>query len=307
MAWFGTARQGEAWQGKVSTGGGQFFFKAWPGQARFGTAWQGRARLGAAWQGLVSKKRGGQSVFFTQRGEVRQGAAGQGTARLGLAWQGVARSGKAWFQPAGRSIVFFTWRGEARRGRAWSGEARQGKAGRGKARRGKARITPKKGAPLTRLHPLFKDVARLIADDERVFYSDEDLAALLEESIGSMAYDFARMNLANHLLDEYGIDFIRAEAIEEHSKRKGYKIATPVETVRITAPRLQNRIRNAARKQRKALSVVDYGALPAAVKKEYDARVIRGGLLAAFLAQTPLRQCVPGVKMRIDRPKIIKR
>jgi hypothetical protein len=187
------------------------------------------------------------------------------------------------------------------------GVARHGQASQGPAVQGKAGITPKKGAPLTRLHPLFKDVARLIAGDERIFYSDEDLSNLLEEPIGTMAFDFARMKLASHLLDEYSIDFIRAEAIEHRSKRKGYKIATPVETVRITAPRLQNRIRNAARKQRKALSVVDYGALPEEVKREYDARVIRGGLLASFLAQTPLRRCVPGITMRIDRPRVIKR
>jgi hypothetical protein len=182
-----------------------------------------------------------------------------------------------------------------------------GSASHRKAWRGKAKLTPKKGAPLTRLHPLYKDVALMIAGSERVFYSDDNLAALLEEEIGSQAFDFARLNLAAHLLDEYSIDFIRAEDIENGAKSKGYKIATPTESVQITAPRLQNRIRNAARKQRKVLSVIDYGALPAAVKKEYDARVIRGGLLMAFLAQTPLRQCVPGVKMRIDRPKIIKR
>lgn len=160
---------------------------------------------------------------------------------------------------------------------------------------------------MTRLHPLYKEAAQIIAAGDQVFYSDEDLAALLEEAIGSKLYEFARLKLIAYLLDEFGLDFIRADHIKRRKKIKGYKIATPVESVRITARRLQNRIKNAARKQRKVLSVVDCSALPEEVKREYEARVIRGGLLASFLAQTPLGRCVPGINIRFDRPKIIQR
>jgi hypothetical protein len=209
--------------------------------------------------------------------------------------------------------------GEARHGKARQGTARLGEAGRGEARQGKARFgaagpgearepNPKpEGAPMAKLHPSYKEAARRITAENKVFYSDEALGFLLEEDIGTKDYEFARLSLISYLLDEYGVDFIRAEAIEGKEKCKGYKIATAVESVQITARRLQNRIRNAARKQRKVLSVVDPGALPEVVKKEYDARLIRGGLLASFLAQTPLKRCVPGIAIRVDRPKLIQR
>lgn len=159
---------------------------------------------------------------------------------------------------------------------------------------------------MTKLHPAYKEAAKQIADNGKVFYSDGALSMMLEEPLDTKFFDFARLKLIAYLLDEYGIDFIRSEIIAaDDAKLKGYKIATPAESVKITARRLDKRVNNAARKQRKVLSVVDYGALPAEVQKEYDARVIRGGLLAAFLAQTPLKRCVPGVVVRFDRPSII--
>jgi hypothetical protein len=155
----------------------------------------------------------------------------------------------------------------------------------------------------TRLHPLYKDVARQISGAEDIFYTDGELAEMLEEDLTSDEYNFARMNLVAHLLDEYGIDFIRAA---NEISGKGYKIATSEESVVISAARLQRKIRNGARKQRKVLSIVDRSQLEAATQVDYDAYLIRGGLLQAFFAQTPLCKCYPGVTLRIDRPALIQ-
>lgn len=155
---------------------------------------------------------------------------------------------------------------------------------------------------MQRLHPLYKELAQAIAIGDQVFYTDEEIAAGLEEELETKPFEFARMKLVDHLLDSFEIDFIRAENTK---KQRGYKIATPVESVKISAPRLQKRISNAARRQRKVLSTIDRPALPESIQKEYDAYVIRGGLLASFLAQTPLKRCLEGIQVRFDRPKII--
>lgn len=157
---------------------------------------------------------------------------------------------------------------------------------------------------MRKVYPPYKDAAGSIAFHDQRFYSDSQLAELLEENIESDGFQFAKLNLIKYLLDEFGIDFIR---VENEDGVKGYKIATPVESVRITAKRLHSRIRNATRKHGKVLSNVDRAVLPADVQKEFDARLIRGGLLAAFLSQTPLKKCIEGIKIRLDHPTIIDR
>lgn len=157
---------------------------------------------------------------------------------------------------------------------------------------------------MLRIYPIYKEVAHLIANNQQVFYTDVELASLLEVEPDLPDFQFLKMNLIYHLLDKYKIDFIRA--INEKFI-KGYKIATPEESVKLSAKRLQNRIVRAARKQRKVLGVVSREKLPEEIKLEYDAYLIRGGLFASFLAQTPLRRCLEGVVMRIDRPKLIKK
>ena len=154
---------------------------------------------------------------------------------------------------------------------------------------------------MQRLHPLYKDVAKQIAEDAIIFYSDDELSRLLEEEKDTDQYRFEIMNLIGHLLDEYSVDFIRSE---NQKDGKGYKKATSAESVKITANRISRRIRNAARKQRKVLSIVITAELNDDTRREYDAHCIRSGLLRAFLAQTPLSKCLTGLTVRVDRPAL---
>ena len=154
-----------------------------------------------------------------------------------------------------------------------------------------------------RLHPLYKEAALQISLSKEVFFSDKELAEMLELKLDTQDFQFGKLKLIEGLLDIYNIDFIRAA---NEDKGKGYKKATNEEKITVTTTRLKRKIYSTARKQRKILSIVDPAALPESVKKEYDAHFIRSGLLQSFLSQTTNKKILTGSVVRIDRPKLIE-
>ena len=154
----------------------------------------------------------------------------------------------------------------------------------------------------TRIYPAYKEAALTIATADRAFYSDEELAFMLERVIYTDPYEFALMELVRQLLHEYQIDFIRWTS---EDGVKGYKVATSEESVKITVNRLRGRMRRAVCKERRVLDTVDRSACSLAVQDEYDRQMIRNGMTISFLNKTSLSRCVPGLSVRVDVPRLI--
>ena len=154
-----------------------------------------------------------------------------------------------------------------------------------------------------KLHPAYKEAARHIHRGGQVFFTDTELSGLLSEPVGTDGFRFAIMNLNEHLLSEYQIDFIRAENQEG---QRGYKIATSEESVRITTQRLSRRLRNVVSKQRRVLDTVDRNQIGEEAAWLYDRHMVKNGLLTSFLNKTPIAKCIPGLAVRIDVPRLIE-
>ena len=153
-----------------------------------------------------------------------------------------------------------------------------------------------------KLYPAYKEAGRRIYDGDQIFFTDSELSELLAEPLGSDGFRFAIMNLNEHLLSEYQIDFIRAENPEGD---RGYKIATSEESVMITTQRLARRFRNVVSRQRRVLDTVDRSRLSDDAAGLYDRHMVKNGLMLSFLNKTPISRCEPGLVVRIDVPKLI--
>lgn len=155
----------------------------------------------------------------------------------------------------------------------------------------------------TRIYPLFKDLAREIAGEDRIFYPDTELVEKLKEKPESDAYRFALMGLKDQLLHEYQVDFIRSENEE---LGKGYKKATPQESIEISVELRQRKIRNQIHRQRRILDTIDRVQLSSQLSEDYDRKVIRNGMMLSFFNKIPLSKCLPGSNVRVDVPKLIE-
>lgn len=153
----------------------------------------------------------------------------------------------------------------------------------------------------TTMYPEYKEAAKLIVNSENDIFSDSELAKMLIVEIGTKEFQFAVLKLKDHLLNDYGIDFIRVDLGAE----KGRKIASSRESVRITISRLSKRVKNAASRQRTVIETVDRATLDQNDKKLYEGSVVRNGLLLSFLAQTRRKVFPAHTNLRIDVPKVI--
>jgi hypothetical protein len=124
---------------------------------------------------------------------------------------------------------------------------------------------------------------------------------MMDEEPESKRFEFAKMQLIEYLLDEYQIDFIRSENEKEG---KGYKKATPEESITVSTERMNRKVQNAARKQAKIISTVDRAELSDDMKNRHDRHFIRNGMLIAFLNKTARR--LPTSSVKIDVPKLTK-
>ncbi|WP_319408804.1 hypothetical protein [uncultured Desulfosarcina sp.] len=154
-----------------------------------------------------------------------------------------------------------------------------------------------------KLHPAYKEAGRRIYQKGQIFYTDGELAGLLMEPAGTDGFRFAVMNLNEHLLSEYQIDFIRAE---NPDGEKGYKIATSEESVMVTTQRLARRFRNVVSKQRRVLDTVDRNRISEEAAYLYDRHMVKNGMMTSFLNKTPISRCEPGLMVRIDVPRLIE-
>lgn len=155
----------------------------------------------------------------------------------------------------------------------------------------------------TILYPEYKNAGKIIAEKEKEFYTDVELAEMLKTDVHTNDFKFRVMHLKEYLLDTYGIDLIRAS--DEHMN-KGQKIATCSESLRITVTRLTRRVKNAATKQYTVLSTIDRSQLDTDEAVTYDRSTIKNGLLLSFLNKTKRRVLPVNSTLRIDVPKVIE-
>lgn len=156
---------------------------------------------------------------------------------------------------------------------------------------------------MMRQYPEYREAADIIIESGEAFFDDQRLSELLEAEIESDKYRFRLMELKRYLLIEHDMDFIRWKS---ETKGKGYKIATSSESLNITAPRLENKIRNTVRTQSMILGTIKRKELAEDESKNYDRSVIKNSLLFSFLKKTPLQAMKPGISVRVDSPKLIK-
>ena len=153
----------------------------------------------------------------------------------------------------------------------------------------------------TTLYPEYKEAGKLIANGEKDVYSDSELASMMLVGVDTKDFQFAMLKLKDHLLNTYGIDFIRVDLGPE----KGRKIASSSETVKITISRLAKRVKSAAIRQRTVIETVDRSELDSDDEKLYDRSMIKNGLLLSFLAKTSRKSIPKQSTVRIDVPKVI--
>lgn len=155
---------------------------------------------------------------------------------------------------------------------------------------------------ITRMYPAWKEAATIIADSDKIFFSNQELEKLLEEKLKTEEYNLARMCLKGCLRDIHKIDFI---PFMDKNIGKGYKKATSEESTTITLSRLSKKFKSAVRIQAEVIGIIKRPQLSDNATKIYDARIIQNALLRTFLANTPLRKCIPGTSVNVDHPKII--
>lgn len=151
------------------------------------------------------------------------------------------------------------------------------------------------------LYPEYKEAGKQIANGDQDIFSDNELARMLKVGIDTKEFQFAVLKLKDHLLNDYGIDFIRVDLGSE----KGRKIASSSESVRITISRLAKRVKSAAIRQRTVIETIDRATLDQNDEKLYEGSVVKNGLLLSFLAQTRRKAFPAHSKLRIDVPKVI--
>ena len=155
-----------------------------------------------------------------------------------------------------------------------------------------------------KLHPAYKEAAKEIAESEKDFFSWDEIAAMLDTPKDTIQFQIQRMQLKSHALDEFEIDLI---ATANEHKGRGYKKATDEEKVVVTAPRLDRRIRNATRKQRKVLTTVEPSLLSEKILAKFNRHIVKNGLMIAFLHKARLSKCLPGVTVDIGTPRLIEK
>lgn len=152
------------------------------------------------------------------------------------------------------------------------------------------------------IYPEYKNAAHVISKGQEIFYSDKTLATMLMADKETKEYQFRLMHLVRHLLEDHGIDFIRAA---NEVEGKGYKIATDKESLDITVSRLSRKVRNTACKQAVVLNIIDREKLEHSDIQVHEQRLLKNGLLLSFLAQSERKKITSKYEVRIDVPKII--
>lgn len=149
----------------------------------------------------------------------------------------------------------------------------------------------------TTLYPNWKELAKIIRETESAypasFYSEADLAAILDAEPGTPPFAYQWMTCRAQLLREEGIDFVRVK-----SPVRGYKAMTDSEKVNYGFTRRMNKTRRNAKRMAQVAGGVNRNMLSDNDARAHDANVARAGLLNAVFRQLP--QGVKDLRLTVD-------
>lgn len=146
------------------------------------------------------------------------------------------------------------------------------------------------GRPL--LFPNWKELAELIAEQEAKqpgnFYSDDDIAAILENNV-----QYQWMRCCQELAKKYGMDFIRIKR-----PVKGYKVMTDNEKIHIGFKRRMGKTKRNFKRMAQVAGSVNRNALSENDSKAHDMNMAKIGLLGMTFIELP--QGAKNLKLTIE-------
>ena len=149
----------------------------------------------------------------------------------------------------------------------------------------------------TTLFPNWKELAKVIAaaeDDKPAgFYTDADIANLLDTEPGTQDFSFQWMQCRDHLLKTYGIEFMRVKA-----PVRGYKAMSDTEKVNVGFTRRMKKTRRNANRMSRVVGSVNRNALSADDARAHDQNMAKAGLLEGLLHQLP--RGVTSLRVTVD-------
>ena len=149
----------------------------------------------------------------------------------------------------------------------------------------------------TTLFPNWKELAKVIAaaeDDKPAgFYTDTDIADLLDTEPGTQDFSFQWMQCRDYLLKTYGIEFMRVKA-----PIRGYKAMSDTEKVNVGFTRRMKKTRRNANRMSRVVGSVNRNALSADDARAHDQNMAKAGLLEGLLHQLP--RGVTSLRVTVD-------
>lgn len=148
------------------------------------------------------------------------------------------------------------------------------------------------------LFPNWKELARLIAEDccandATPFYTDQEIASLLEAQPGTNEFSFGWLKCREALLKKHGIDFMRVKYPEP-----GYKVMSDHEKVEYGFRRRFNKTRRNVRRTVALCRSVNRNLLSDDDAKAHDVQLAKSGLMQAVYLQLPKTE--NGLRLTIE-------
>lgn len=145
------------------------------------------------------------------------------------------------------------------------------------------------------LYPNWKELVKIIVEQEAVqqggFYSDDDIAEILEDNV-----QYQWMRVCQELRQKYGLDFIRIK-----SPVKGYKSMTDTEKVYIGFKRRMSKTKRNFRRMAQVAGSVNRNALSENDAKAHDMNMAKIGLLGMTFIELPEGAKTMKLTIELDR------
>lgn len=131
------------------------------------------------------------------------------------------------------------------------------------------------------LYPNWKELVKIIVEQEAIqqggFYSDEDIAAILEVNV-----QYQWLKVCAELAKKHGMDFIRIK-----SPVKGYKIMTDEDKIHIGFKRRMSKTKRNFRRMAQVAGSVNRNALSDDDARAHDVNMAKIGLLGIAFVELP--------------------
>lgn len=131
------------------------------------------------------------------------------------------------------------------------------------------------------LYPNWKELVKIIVEQEASqsgsFYSDDDIAEILEDNV-----QYQWLRVCQELRQKHGLDFIRIK-----KPVKGYKAMTDIEKIHIGFKRRMGKTRRNFKRMAQVAGSVNRNALSDNDARAYDNNMAKIGLLGMAFVELP--------------------